>query len=508
MTAHAAPPSANYVVPPAAEWKGILNRVNDRVSVRSLVPPLSLDELNSEADAILTQGNLRPDYRGFLTVMLGNAVWKDMVAAVPFSQRMLLLPPCLRSSSGCRASFDEYGLLCQQCGRCVIGPMIGKAEALGYSVLVAEGTSVVSSLIKQAEIEAVVGVSCMPALERTFPALSTYAIPGLAIPLLADGCKDTSVISEHVGQFIHLAPESGAYCLEMRTLRDSVSSWFTPAALNELLKTSGTETDQISAAWLSGAGKRWRPFLLAAVYSALTHTRPQNLPPAVRSLAVAVECLHKASLVFDDIQDNDQTRYGEPTIHTRWGIPIGLNAGLLMVGWGYRLIAECGAASGQVAEMAALAAQSHCGLCIGQGTELLLTRQPRHMSTSEVLNLLGSKTAPPFEVATRMAAILADAPIGIHAVLREYSRALGIAYQIRDDIEDFETGQDRQTGRPSIVAATGGASGSGMAPANELFNQYRQTALQSLSPLTNAWLKTLLHRVIGFAFRPEAKEKN
>ena len=498
-------PSSKYVVPPAAEWTTILRQVDEHAAGRSLIPPLSLDELGAEADVLLRQDHLPPDYRSFLAVMLGNAVWKDMVAAVPFDKRTLLLPPCLRSTSACRASFDEYGLLCLQCGRCAIGPAIEKAESLGYAVLVAEGTDVVSALIRQEAIEAVVGVSCMPALERTFPALAFYAIPGLAIPLLADGCKDTQVLADRLGHFIHLAPASGAsYCLDMHALREAVAAWFQPAALAELLHAGASETDRISLEWLAAGGKRWRPFLLASVYSALTQTRAQNLPPAIRSLAVAVECLHKASLAFDDIQDNDAVRYGQPTLHAKWGVPIGLNAGLLLVGWGYRLIAECGASPAQVAEMTALAAHGHCDLCLGQGTELLWTRQPKSLVAAEILDLFSLKTSPPFEVATRLAAVMANAAPGLHGVLRDYSRAMGIAYQIRDDLDDVDDGNDRQAGRPSIVLATAGANGSDLTPARDLLRQYQGDALRSLAPLRNAWLKTLLHRVVGLAFKPAA----
>ena len=59
---------------------------------------------------------------------------------MPYEKRLLLLPKCLRDADGCPRKFDEVGLLCERCGRCVIHDLKAEAERLGYTVLVAEGS--------------------------------------------------------------------------------------------------------------------------------------------------------------------------------------------------------------------------------------------------------------------------------------------------------------------------------------------------------------------------------
>ena len=83
----------------------------------------------------------------------------------------------------------------------------------------------------------------------------------------------------------------------------------------------------------------------------------RRLPVDLRRLAVAVECFHKASLIHDDIEDNDSLRYGEPTLHVSHGVPFALNVGDFLLGEGYRLIGQCEApAENRVAMLQAAAA--------------------------------------------------------------------------------------------------------------------------------------------------------
>ena len=65
------------------------------------------------------------------------------MATVPFEKRLLLMPKCLRIESKCPAPFDEFGLLCKQCGLCSIQDFQNEAEKLGYAVLVAVGSAIV-----------------------------------------------------------------------------------------------------------------------------------------------------------------------------------------------------------------------------------------------------------------------------------------------------------------------------------------------------------------------------
>ena len=251
-----------------------------------------------------------PVYRDYVGVLINNEVWPEQLATVPFDRRLLLLPKCLRVEDKCPAPFDEFGLLCKQCGLCTIQDLQEEAERLGYAVLVAEGSALVMALIQTGKIDAIVGVSCLSVLERAFPYMEAAAIPGVAIPLLQDDCKDTTVDIDWVWDVIHLTSDDRTRRLDLDALRTEVETWFTPDALDAVLGPADGEADRVARDWLAAEGKRWRPFLTACAYKALQDDPAQPLPESLRQAAVAVECFHKASLIHDDIEDADERRYG------------------------------------------------------------------------------------------------------------------------------------------------------------------------------------------------------
>ena len=131
------------------------------------------------------------------------------------------------------------------------------------------------------------------------------------------------------------------------------------------------------------------------------------LPEDVRKVAVAVECFHKASLIHDDIEDDDAQRYGEKTLHEEHGVAVALNVGDLLIGEGYRLLATCAARAEQKAAMLRIAAEGQRELCRGQGAELCWARHPAPLSSLEVLDIFRKKTAPAFGVALQIGAVYA-----------------------------------------------------------------------------------------------------
>src|SRR5712675_3437137 len=108
--------------------------------------------------------------------------------------------------------------------------------------------------------------------------------------------------------------------------------------------------------------------------------------------------------------------------------------------------------------MLLVAAEGQRQLCRGQGAELCWAREPAPLGSLQVLDIFRQKTAPAFEVALRLGALYAgtDQHEEVSDVLRVYSEALGIAYQIRDDLSDLgskgET-DDIQGLRPSLLLA-------------------------------------------------------
>ncbi|HUS33884.1 MAG TPA: polyprenyl synthetase family protein [Verrucomicrobiae bacterium] len=516
-----------------AHRQRILQAVRNYVAEYNPVPPLPTADLKVHADRVVERLACDPIYRDYIGVLINNEMWREALAAVPYERRLLLLPKCLRVESKCPAPFDEFGLLCKQCGLCSIQDLTNEAEKLGYAVLVAEGSAIVMSLIQTGKIEAIVGVSCLSVLERAFPYMEAAAIPGVAIPLLQDDCIDTNVDLDWVWDYIHLNSADATRRLDLSALRDDVDSWFTPVALPSILGPAESECEKIGHEWLMRAGKRWRPFLTIATYQALAGTNGSSIPSDLKKVSVAVEAFHKASLIHDDIEDNDAIRYGEKTLHTEHGIPVALNVGDLLIGEGYRLLASNKFSAEQKSEMIQVASEGQRALCRGQGAELAWSRHPGVLTPLQVIDIFRHKTAPAFEVALRLGAIAAGKHDDCAETLGAYSAALGIAYQIRDDLSDWEgagDSNDLETLRPSLLLAVARDRANGETRAyldrvwkreeapdavrlaticretgaedrcRQLLETYKEEAIRSLASLENGSLKGLLRRTLGKIF--------
>jgi geranylgeranyl diphosphate synthase, type II len=153
----------------------VLAMIRKYLEGEQLVPPMPLEELRVHAEKIIAEHGFNPVWVDYIGVLLSNESWRETLATIPYDKRLLLMPKCLRIESKCPAPFDEFGLLCKQCGLCTIQDFQNEAEKLGYAVLVAEGSAIVMSLIQTGKIEAIVGISCLPVLERTFPYVEAAA---------------------------------------------------------------------------------------------------------------------------------------------------------------------------------------------------------------------------------------------------------------------------------------------------------------------------------------------
>lgn len=202
--------------------------------------------------------------------------------------------------------------------------------------------------------------------------------------------------------------------------------------------------------WLRRGGKRLRPFVTLAGYRAL---RPEgDLPESVRRAAVAVEAFHKASLVHDDIEDDDATRYGLPTLHRQMGVDAAINVGDYLLGLGYRLIASTHSPDqpGVAGALLRAFSDAHVSLARGQGAELAWRRAPRQvLSLPDVLRLYALKTAPAFEAALASGMLLAGPIDPYRDLIRRFSRYVGVAFQVLNDIHDWEA--DLRHRRPTVL---------------------------------------------------------
>ena len=500
--------------------------VRDYATHERLVPPLTVGELAAHTQCAAASMRALAHELPYVSVLLNNVLWADVVAGVPYERRLLLLPQCLSNTDVCKADRDGLGLLCAQCGGCAIGELQAEADRLGYVTLVAEGSTVVSKLLTSGKVDAVIGVGCLDSLRRIFPIMNTHAIPGQGIPLLADGCVHTSVDVAWALEVIRARKSPAADGItDLDAMAGVVRRWFVSEPLTALMGGDATEAQRVGQAWLMTGGKRWRPLLTAAVFETAGGDVER-----IRAAAIAVECFHKASLIHDDIEDGDDERYGEPTVHKRYGIPVAINVGDYLIGEGYRLLAASDFSGEMRAGMTLAAAKGHRELCLGQGEELAFCRRPSPVTEAAVLRIYEQKTAAAFEVAVLVGAVAAGVDAATCAQLSAFSRAVGTAYQIQDDIEDFRSVRGRAADmlamRPTLflaVACTSehagvrdalGAVWSGDAAGRErliaaieesglhsrvdlLYAHYRHETERVISGIQHTGLKRLLRRIMS-----------
>lgn len=430
----------------------------------------------------LAQARAPEDYLGFALVAVSNAFWRNQFAAVPFTNRLLLLPHCLRDTDKCRGTYDETGLTCAGCGACAIAGILGEARTLGYRVLVAEGTPAVLKMLISGSCDAILGVACLDSLEKAFRHLRQIGIPHMAVPLLRDGCTDTEAELPAVDSLLHLTSSAPAqtarsYLPLMRLANGIVVEPALGRLLDGAIEPRDPEhpdpTARISYEWLCQGGKRFRPFMALATYAALTDGSDvlepgadltQRFPDGALRVALALEALHKASLAHDDIADDDAFRYGMETLHRRYGVPLALNVGDYLIGLGYRLVlaANDELGPGPVNGVLAALAHAHLALCHGQGDEIVLTEHPQaDINPVEILAIYARKTSAAFAVALQAGAVAAGDAERYTSLFRPFARALGVAYQVKNDLDDWRVdthekriaGQDGLARRPTVLRA-------------------------------------------------------
>jgi geranylgeranyl pyrophosphate synthase len=431
-------------------------------------------------------------------VVLSSAFWQDAVATVPPERRLFLLPHCLKHAQGCPADYDQFGMNCKQCGACSIADFRSIAEEMGYRILVAEGSPVVMKIIIGGYVDAVIGVACLNVLEKAIDKILLAGIPCMAVPLLSDDCRNTKVDEPWVADMVrtpHVAArqETRSYIHLLRTAADLFSPESidrfaprvrskTPLLAEAVSREAIGKIDPISATehiaydFLSRGGKHSRPFITLAAYDALTGDLGSGasgeetclkIPPAVRRAAISIETFHKASLVHDDIQDDDAFRYGQPAVHKRFGNATAINIGDYLIGLGYRLL------SGLIdddrrfdpqmrVDVLDCLANAHVRLTEGQGAELIWRDAlDKALKPLDALKIYALKTAPAFEAALYSGIRLAgDASPYVEAI-RTFSRNLGVGFQILNDLQDWNgdtankvaAAGDVLGGRPTLLLA-------------------------------------------------------
>ncbi|MCT2539482.1 polyprenyl synthetase family protein [Sedimentimonas flavescens] len=208
-------------------------------------------------------------------------------------------------------------------------------------------------------------------------------------------------------------------------------------------------------------GKRLRAFLVLESAALFGISQAQALPAAA-----AVEALHAYSLVHDDMpcMDDDALRRGQPTVHVKWDEATAVLAGDALQTLAFELCCDptLGPADRRVALVAALAqASGAAGMVYGQALDIAAETAAAPLTLDEITRLQAGKTGALISFAAEAGAILAGAD---RAPLAAYARALGLAFQIADDILDVEgdaalvgkqVGKDAQAGKATFVSLLG-----------------------------------------------------
>jgi geranylgeranyl pyrophosphate synthase len=315
----------------------------------------------------------------------------------------------------------------------------------------------------------------------------------MAVPLLSSDCRNTSVDEDWVRDMIlTLAPVAEQQTRSYVHLMRAASDLFQQPQLNDLVgrqrsqspisQTPGkplegidpiAATEAIATDFLARGGKYSRPFITLAAYDAMTGSNAtgsagpnavQGFSRGVRCAAMSIECFHKASLVHDDIEDDDSFRYGVPAVHQQFGLSTAINVGDYMIGLGYRLIGReietIGAAA--AADILNCLSSAHMRLAEGQGAELLWRdASDKRLAPIDALKIYALKTAPAFEAALYTGIRLATDASTYSEPVKLFARNIGVAFQIINDLQDWHGDDNNKlgaagdilAGRPTILLA-------------------------------------------------------
>lgn len=189
-------------------------------------------------------------------------------------------------------------------------------------------------------------------------------------------------------------------------------------------------------------GKRIRPLLLLLVTAAYQPDWHVALPSAV-----AVELVHNFSLIHDDIEDNSQYRRGRLTVWSKWGLSQGVNAGDAMFTLAHLAIHKLAdhLPCDVVRQSASLLLQTCLHLTQGQFLDIDFERRSE-VSIEDYWKMIEGKTAALFSACTQLGAIAAQCHPTIIKYYQNYGRALGLAFQVVDDILGI-WGDEAMTGK-------------------------------------------------------------
>lgn len=206
--------------------------------------------------------------------------------------------------------------------------------------------------------------------------------------------------------------------------------------------------DQIGSYIVSAGGKRIRPRLVLLFAHALGHEGPARF-----ELAAIVEFIHTATLLHDDVVDESSMRRGRPTANALFGNAASVLVGDFLYSRAFQMMVSVGS-------MRVLDVLADATNVIAEGEVLqLINMHDPDTSVDDYLRVIRYKTAKLFEASARLGAVIAQAPVELEEACADYGRSLGTAFQLVDDLLDYEgdpnqlgknVGDDLREGKPTL----------------------------------------------------------
>ena len=197
----------------------------------------------------------------------------------------------------------------------------------------------------------------------------------------------------------------------------------------QILTRTGSEVTMIPEVanhLISSGGKRLRPMLTLAMASLTGYSGDGHI-----KLAAAVEFMHTATLLHDDVVDESDMRRGRPAARKLWGNEASVLVGDFLLGQAFKMMVEVGS-------MRALDILSNAAAIIAEGEVMQLGAAKNTATTEdEYLAVIRAKTAELFAAACEVGPVLTNRPKAEHAACRSFGMNLGIAFQLVDDVLDY-----------------------------------------------------------------------
>ena len=200
------------------------------------------------------------------------------------------------------------------------------------------------------------------------------------------------------------------------------------AVILERMQSKVALIPELAGHLIAGGGKRMRPMLTLACGTLLGYPGTRH-----HKLAAAVEFIHTATLLHDDVVDGSGMRRGKRTANLLWGNPASVLVGDFLFSRAFELMVEDGS-------LKVLKILSHASAVIAEGEVEQLTAQ-RQIDTDEdhYLEIISAKTAALFAAACRVSPVVAEASEDAELAFEGYGRNLGIAFQLTDDAIDYSS---------------------------------------------------------------------